>query len=212
MEAPLRPTGVRALGCSVTVLALVGAVAVAAAPPAGACSCGPATEQEHFRAADAVFVADVAGLAEVELPSGGHVHVWSLAVGSTYKGAVHAAQQVVSKGPCGVYFGADDRYLVFAHLATEHAATGAEGQYHVWLCSGTRTLSQEPVPPTFGEERAPLPAEPGDLAAAIREELPPGPGAPPLLLLAIGALGLGWLVTGWQVSRGRSQVGKDAGA
>jgi hypothetical protein len=109
------------------------------APPASACSCAPATTQEQFERADAVFTAS---LRSREVDSGPAVyssddpalHVFLAHV--VFKGEVHEAQAVVSaadSAACGIAVPDDEPVVVFATRSPDLP----EGRYAASLCGGT---------------------------------------------------------------------------
>lgn len=106
-------------------LLAAGLVAVAAlvahGPAAWACSCAVASTQQHYKAADAVFVGTVT---TVEYPptrdgiaSGGNPARAGLSVGAVFKGTVGRSARVATaldEASCGVPFVPGKRYAVFA--------------------------------------------------------------------------------------------------
>jgi hypothetical protein len=143
----------RAFGVAI-VVAIVGVVHVAAAPPAAACSCVGFTDDEAIRGSEVVFAGE---LAEVLTPPG----VFSSAgperfvfeVDVVYKGEAKATQSVVTPrdgAGCGLELVGRGPYLVFAGTEPVLDLDAEEGELYSTLCSGTRALDVAPVPAAFG--------------------------------------------------------------
>lgn len=141
------------------------------APPASACSCVPATTQEQFEQADAVFTASLQSRevddGSVHSSDDPALHVFTAHV--VFKGDVHEAQAVVSaadSAACGIAVPDDEPVIVFATRSAELP----EGRYSASLCGGTG------------------PADPGVIAELTRlTELTTSTGAPGALPLEGGA-------------------------
>lgn len=95
--------------------------------PALACTCAVQTAESHFRAADVIFTGTVSAIADH-----GDARQVSLDVELVYKGPPSDGIEVRTPDTpdaCGIQFGVDRSYLVFAR------ATG--DTYAAELCSGT---------------------------------------------------------------------------
>jgi hypothetical protein len=147
-----------ALGMSVFVLA--------GAQPAWACSCVPADFGAQAARADAVFsgrVAERDWLDDVLNSS-----TWTVAVDRVYKGQAQERQGIVtaaSEASCGYEFVVGESYVVLAQRPE-----ASDSELATNLCSGTRLLSQRPVPASLGPGTQPVAdaGADGDASAAGR--------------------------------------------
>lgn len=134
----------------VAALALVGA-----ARPCLACSCIAASDAEHFRQAEVVFVGIVLErrpIAPEPISSSADPVTWVFDVESVQKGEAAEQQEVVSprdEASCGFEFQIGRRYQVFASRSDD-------GRLATNLCTGTRELNPGQEPYTSGPSRPPL--------------------------------------------------------
>ena len=146
----------------VLAVALLSSVIVTSlATPAGACSCLQHSDTDALAQSDAVFTGR---LVDVRRPQEVHTSLdpstWVFSVDRVYKGVVAKRQEIVtaiSGASCGLETTAQGRLLVFAVGAGKSGIgpTPARGQYAANLCSGTRPLADQPVPPGFGRGHLP---------------------------------------------------------
>lgn len=117
------------------------------APPASACSCVPATTQEQFNQADAVFTASLQSreVAEGLLPGdSAEAALYVFTAHVVFKGDVHEAQAVVSatnSAACGIAVPDDEIVVVFATRSPDLP----EGRFLASLCGGTGPADWEVV-------------------------------------------------------------------
>jgi hypothetical protein len=148
----------RVLGLIAIVVAACPVLLAVTAAPAAACSCLALDDDEAFSLADAVFTGSAVDRRVPSDPTAPTTLVF--AVDHVYKGDVVATQEIrtpSSSAACGL---SPDRsrLLVFAAEpgTTESGALDAsDGQLVAFLCGGTRTVSADAVPASFGTGRAP---------------------------------------------------------
>lgn len=170
----------------VLVLLVASGLVVGSATPAVACSCVPLTDDEAVGRADVVFTGDwVATEAGLPYPFGDPDEGVRLVfdVDAVYLGEAHERQSVVTpreSTACGLDPDGSGPYLVVARSGeASRDPVAEEGEVVADLCSGTRLLSDGPVPAALG-----APAEP------IEGSSPVGGGRPRDVLLwgGVGAL------------------------
>ena len=150
---------VRRVIASVIVLATVGIGLVVTAPPASACSCIGLNDDEALQGSQVAFVGE---LLEVRTPPGESFSSMDperfvFAVDRVYKGEAKATQSVVSAregASCGLELVGRGPFLVFATTDPQFDLEGDAGEVYSSLCSGSRALTDAPVPPSFGEGQA----------------------------------------------------------
>lgn len=141
---------------AVLAAALMATVFVWSTPTAGACSCGPATDQEYLDFADVVFEAELLSYSFEEDPDGDGIissldpAVWTFAVTGVYKGDVRQTQAVYSPNDgssCGLEIPKEGTFFVFANwIGADNADPGYPiGELTSGLCSGTRLVGIEPL-------------------------------------------------------------------
>lgn len=147
---------------TVLVLITVGWVGVViGAAPAGACSCGMASDGAAFADSVAVFTGTLTERRD-QARSGGRSSANPVrlvfAVDRVYKGSAFAEQSVVnaaSGSSCGLEVTGSGPFLVFTH--DDPMLEGVvDGELATGLCSSTRNVTaDQPVPASFGSGAPP---------------------------------------------------------
>ena len=119
--------------------AIMSTVFVWSAPTAGACSCASLTDQQAFDAADAVFVATLAEIEDLD----GSLAVATFAVDDVYKGRARQTQLVYTPpvaDPCDLELTVGLDYVVFATVidGTENDPRFPIGDLKAGFCDGSR--------------------------------------------------------------------------
>jgi hypothetical protein len=125
------------------------------AGPAAACSCGGGTDAQAFASADVVFSGE---LIEVRTPPGDTYSSidperFVFDVQQVYKGDARAQQSVVTAregASCGLELSGRGPFLVFAQTEAGRDFDIVDGELTSGLCTGSRELSEIPVPAEFG--------------------------------------------------------------
>lgn len=126
------------LGIVLAVPALIGALVVLGAPPAGACSCvgDPLSFADEY---DAVFVGRADGRGEpVDIAGGPRSRQVVIEVTDVYKGDVSARQTVVvptDEASCGVDLNRPEAVVILGSDASILGHKLADGVYGTGLCS-----------------------------------------------------------------------------
>lgn len=172
-------------------------IGVSAVPIAqvAACSCMAMSPDEAATMAEVVFAGTVVGEeagAPADPATGMGPILYTFAVDGVAKGDVGTQTAVVGGGDsamCGITFGTNERWLVFANTVDGSLSTSA--------CAGNLTLQADEEPPIA--VRAPTASDPGDVAGA---------GVPVGVILPIAAVvalaGVSALVF-WRADRPRGQ-------
>ena len=201
---------VRRLLATLLLSGLLAVAAVVVASPASACSCAPATTEEYFARADAVFTGrlvsrEVAHTGPVSSSGDPALHVF--AVDAVYKGTANQEQGVVSpqsSASCGLELAGDGRVVVFASRSgDEVGSVPALGQYAASLCGGSGPVDAA-VEAELAALRGPSSDPPSAPAAsAAGNELVPTRSS--LLVPGLVAAGLVLLVAGGLAVRRRAR-------
>lgn len=165
---------------SAAMLAITSLALVAwAAPPCWACSCVPASDEEHYARADVVFVGKVVAREEPSAhdpyQSSSDPITWTFEVEQTQKGEARRTESVRSArddATCGYRFEVGGRYQVFANRSEN-------GELWTSICSGTRNVDREPAYPAPGSSPAPDAPTPAPPTPALPASPSPTPEPTP---------------------------------
>lgn len=135
-------------------IAVVSTVFMLSTPPAGACSCGPATDQQLLEFADVVFQGELLSYEFDQDPDGDGIvsstdpAVWTFAVTDVFKGEARQTTAIYSANSgasCGLEIPKQGTFYVFANWIRADASEPGYpiGELQAGLCGGAR-----PVLPT----------------------------------------------------------------
>lgn len=141
---------------SLLAAAVMSTVFVLSTPTAGACSCRPGTDQDHFERADVVFQGELISYDFDEDPDGDGISssadpaVWTFAVSDVFKGATRQTTAIyspVSGASCGLEIPKQGTFFVFANYidGTNTEPGYPIGELRAGGCGGARPVFPDPL-------------------------------------------------------------------
>lgn len=200
----------RAASLRVMLLWMVATVSFAAfvlgtSERVGACSCAAFTDEEALENADAAFTGT---LVEIITPkadtySSTDPERFVFAVDEVFKGEVFARQSVLTArdgASCGLEIHGPGPFVVFADESDSITSGAADGELYSNLCSGTRVVTTDALPASFGTASAPAAgASPIGVSGTQRPTVQ--------IVVILGALALLGAASAFAVRRRRHSAG-----